>query len=289
MREGQVLAERRAFSRMRVWGPQPRDLNPEGWLGNFSGPDRTLALHLLNAFVFFNQEWSVQLSCAAYRRISRDFHRCAIEPNSLVQTPIWTFPTGEVPNATDSGQMWTRLVTRQSLEVPQARIMEPLQALRYLFVNPGTDIVFIDDFMGSGNQFLDTWGRVYDIGGVTYSFQEHFERASGRPYLVCSVATKGACGRLGIAAPAVHVSAGHVLGGSYRLTSPTTHLVPAALRSDIVDLVRRTSSRIGVPAQRIYGFRGLALTVAFEHCIPDATLPIFYEEAPGWEPLMHRR
>jgi hypothetical protein len=36
------------------------------------------------------------------------------------------------------------------------------------------------------------------------------------------------------------------------------------------------------------GFHGLGLTVAFEHGIPDASLPIFFSERNGWKPLMRR-
>ena len=36
------------------------------------------------------------------------------------------------------------------------------------------------------------------------------------------------------------------------------------------------------------GFAKLGLALAFEHGVPDATLPLFYWDGPGWEPLMRR-
>ena len=37
------------------------------------------------------------------------------------------------------------------------------------------------------------------------------------------------------------------------------------------------------------GFENLALPLAFFHCVPDATLPLYFWERNGWSPLIRRR
>jgi hypothetical protein len=36
------------------------------------------------------------------------------------------------------------------------------------------------------------------------------------------------------------------------------------------------------------GFHKLGLALAFQHCVPDATLPLFYWEHNEWHPLIRR-
>ena len=53
------------------------------------------------------------------------------------------------------------------------------------------------------------------------------------------------------------------------------------------DFLEKVSARAGV-GNGWRGFHDLGLGIAFEHGIPDATLPIYYHESTNWQPLMRR-
>jgi hypothetical protein len=58
--------------------------------------------------------------------------------------------------------------------------------------------------------------------------------------------------------------------------------------------VKAVSARIGIPdsggavVNDWQGFHCLGLSLAFYDSVPDATLPIFYWEENGWNPLIKK-
>ena len=62
---------------------------------------------------------------------------------------------------------------RQVLSIPEHQIRTPSDALNTLVQNPSTPIMFVDDFVGSGNQMVATWRRQYQIeSGYKTSFSD---------------------------------------------------------------------------------------------------------------------
>lgn len=87
--------------------------------------------------------------------------------------------TGEVPNDTDSGYMFARMA-RQQLGLDERQIMSNREALETLLREGPRPVVFVNDFVGSGDQFISTWEREYELtGGTTASFQRLSEVRGG--------------------------------------------------------------------------------------------------------------
>ena len=61
---------------------------------------------------------------------------------------------------TDSGLAFARKA-RQVLSLPQDRILSPLDTLEFVGTHGPREVLFLDDFLGTGNQFLSTWRRAY--------------------------------------------------------------------------------------------------------------------------------
>ena len=60
------------------------------------------------------------------------------------------------------------------------------------------------------------------------------------------------------------------------------------LRETASDFIYKASMLGGIPETQWKGFHDLALTVGFEHSVPDATLPIFYWKNNDWKPLIEK-
>ena len=84
----------------------------------------------------------------------------------------------------------------------------------------------------------------------------------------------------------------HVLDDEYSLISERSRLWPATLEAGAHEFLFEASRRAGIVDElgsNWAGFENLALPLAFFHCVPDATLPLYFWERNGWSPLIRRR
>lgn len=82
------------------------------------------------------------------------------------------------------------------------------------------------------------------------------------------------------------LSPAHFLSDRYSALSDESIVWPDHLRPTAYDFLQNASNRAGIISWA--GYQDQALTLAFEHGIPDATLPIYYHEENGWTPLIKR-
>jgi hypothetical protein len=289
------------FAKFQIWPLRAR-LDARGWLANFESDDLPLARHLLNAFIYFSDDLTRQLFVSALQGISVLPTWRARHPGGVFQewarftkSLTLTYVTGEVPNPADSGHLFARKA-RDHAGIPEGRIVSPEEALRKIVIEgDASPIVFVDDFVGSGNQFCDTWERQYQIGTKRVSFQETAVRAltEGAPlevYYAAAVCTQYGCNAIEATCSKVAVSAGNVLDERYSVFHPESLVWPAGLVSDGQALVRRISIGLGLPDDDsewgLLGFHALGLAVGFAHKIPDATIPLFRYRDQRWRPLV---
>lgn len=158
------------FVDVHLW-PLKQVLNPEGWLKNFTEAELPYAGALLNAFLYFSELLVDTIYRSAFDDLVHHL-RSASDTAFAVDTKwrafqervILTYSTGEIPNPTDSGYLFARKA-RQILGIPEERIVPPEQALE-LMAQEDRPIVFVDDFVGTGNQFVETWTRENQSGPV---------------------------------------------------------------------------------------------------------------------------
>lgn len=135
----------------------------------------------------------------------------------FVESVVVTYVTGEIPNPSDSGFGFARRA-RQLLEIDEARIMDPSDAVRRLMRQPGP-ILFVDDFVGSGSQFSATWRRPVEVSPGTYvSFERLTAIARGAEFYYCPlICTEFGNQNLRQVCPEVRINPAHIISQRYNV------------------------------------------------------------------------
>jgi hypothetical protein len=276
---------------MQVW-PIQTACDPEGWLSNFRDADLPLAVHLLNAFMYFRQPLIDQLFVAAFQQLStaiaasnaggRDAWR------RFVDEVIITRVVGETLSDADSGFQYVRLA-RQIFGVGEDQLLPPERALSEL-LSQRRPLVLVDDFCGSGTQFKKMWRREFAANGTPLGRFSGLPAATIASIHYCPlIATSYGVKEITTHCHGVAVSPAHTLSERYGAFALDSLLWPANLRAEGRSFVKRASIQAGIPDNEFQGFHSLGLALAFEHfTTPDASLPMFYWDQNGWIPLVRR-
>lgn len=289
-----VLTKCGAFTDFQLW-PGSDDLDSEGWLKNFDASEMPYALTLLNHFVYCPRKFVTTLVRAAIHDLSREFTRNATTLatgkhawKQAFDEIVVTRVTGENPNPTDSSYQFVRLA-RQHAGIPEGRIVEPDVLAPALLRSKGKIVVFLDDFVGSGNQFNDTWARLYASPQGKISFEKIHALGLGHRFTYLPlVATSYGIGRIRDRFPTVDLRPTHVLGDEYNCLHAKCSIWTPELKPHVVSVLKNASDRAGIPTADWDGFHHLGLALAFEGSTPDATLPLFYWNQNGWRRLVMR-
>lgn len=284
-----VISKCDSLKRNGFWAPEPQ-VRPKAWLENFpEGDERALAAILLDNLVFLGDRAVERLLVAAYNELEDQILLNTLPTNLpgsvFMQRVKFTPVEGEAPRPTDSGKSFCRKL-RDAVELPDDRFVDPTIALQQaILANP---IVFIDDYLGSGQQLIKTWHRHYAASSPR-SFAEAYAQNQFSAVCLVPVATETSLLAIQTHASGLQVIATHVLDASYSaklLEAPV--LVPpvADLQADLRSLLARHAPLLDLPPfltgdQAIYGFAELALLLAFGHGVPDSTLPVVWAPGPG--------
>jgi hypothetical protein len=287
-----VLAKCDVLKRAGFWPTEPK-MRPRAWLNCFDKQDRAVAATLLDRFVYYNSRTTDALLIAAYRSIGDGMLKGPTAPTShalaaALDTAVFTPVRGEHPNPTDSGNYLCRKA-RQLLGVPENRIVDAPQALDCAF--SGVPVVFIDDFVGSGDQFLSTWTRQHGLK----SFQKAYALSGFTAAYVVLVATRFGIDNIHRHAPSVGISPAHLLDdrstlrGFWQGKPELQHSIESLLEKYVPRLTPAEDFIANDPKHLRFGYKDRGLMLAFEHSVPDSTLPIFWSSGVGeWRPLIER-
>lgn len=287
-----VLARCEALKRAGMWLPEPV-IRPRAWIENFEDADKKVAAQLLERFVFYNQRLTDSLLVASFNSIADGLNKGPSAPSReqllrALLNAIFTPISGETPNPTDSGYFLCRR-TRQILNVDEAQIKATPEALAT--AAGGQPIVFVDDFIGSGDQFLSTW---QDSSSGT-SFEEIHRQIGFCAIYVSLVGTDTGIARIASKAPSVAVCVAHKVDNRGTLwgIQGSNFLLHQQIETILKKYATRLTPLDGYMHQDnylVYGYKKRGLFFAFEHSVPDATLPIFWcRGTNNWEPLIERK
>lgn len=294
-----ALEHVRYFVSAGLWPPGSEG-RAAAWLRNFERPsfdddDRQVARELLAAYLLVGTRMTDALFAAAFLALSSAL--VPVDASWTEREAAWSafrsavivsFPTDEVPNVTDSGYSFARRA-RYLMKVPQSRILSPADAVRRLERQPAP-LVLVDDFTGSGNQMIDTWDRRYPSRTGETSLAELAALGAHRSIYSPILATSYAIDRLAVACPSLELRPMHRLPPEYGVRHPNTLLVSASISGDRVDrFLDHVANELGRSPGDMDGFHSLGLALGFEDAPPDATLPVYYAEEAGWNPLFVRR
>lgn len=290
-----VIGKCESLARAGLWLAEPR-IRPTAWLSNFSEEHKVAAAILLDHFVYFSSQAVDRMLMSAYRSLRDRLIRLrgAKSASEILDTAVFTSVEGEDPSVTDSGKLFCRKL-RQTLALPDNRFVEPIDALR--LASEGRTVIFLDDLLGSGQQFRKTWKRNY-ASAAPYSFEDLDHASAIRAYYLVLVASEDGLETLRGETPSINVVPAHILGKSSSVHSlpqnsllPDVQDIPAALRA----LVEEYHGRLRVPTymdnvqSKKFGHGELGLLLAFEHSTPDSTLPLLWSESShSWTPLVRR-
>ena len=283
------------LSDIRIWAPEMK-VAARRWLANFTqDDDKIFASALLDSFIYYSDDLVDELFVACFEALAAEvidgaqtYERQKDDWQRFRDLILITHPTGEMPNVTDSGYTFDRRA-RQLLGIDQSHILEPEGVTEALLRQPKRTVVFVDDFAGSGDQFVKTWQRAYTTALGTTSFVDLAAKGISEFFYCPLVSTETGREYIESRCLGLKMRPTHILPREYSAIDPSSLLWPDALRPGARDFIDRVSAIAGVPAGARYGYADLALAVAFEHGVPDATLPILHWEGSGWTPLVKRR
>lgn len=293
-----VLKKCDALKRAGLWAAEPK-VRPKAWLGNFERDEQLTAAVLLDHFVYYSATCVDRLLATGFRNLRDELvaEHGYTEAGKLLERAVFTRVESETPNPTDSGNLFCRKA-RQILSIPERRVMEPREAL--YAASEGEPVIFVDDFLGSGDQFINTWTSDY-YNKAPHSFEKALVSKPFLPIYLVLLASEKGLGRVKADAPQVKITATHVVTNDYSVKNISKKLLlPTVpdLEQRIEQLIAKYAPKLVVPSYmnqqkwRSLGYHELGFLIAFDHSTPDASLPILWadesSEASEWTPLVKR-
>lgn len=282
------------MTKARLW-PSVQKLRSRAWINNFDQEDKYFAALLLDNFIFCNEQTVDSFLVSSWQSVGDAIPKGPHSPKSqelidALDNVIFTPVEGEKPNRTDSGNLMCRKA-RQILDIPSELILEPEKAIEH--VKQGKNIVFLDDFVGSGDQFLETWKRKYTNG---VSFASAYQSNDYTVIYLNLVCTRSGVNNIYAKLPHAAICPAHILENDLTIQGMMSRGVLD--EKSTINFLKKYASRLNPKEPYmhngadylLYGYKKRGLLVGFEHSIPDATLPIFW--SPGsnnWEPLIERK
>jgi hypothetical protein len=288
------------LSDISVW-PIQNKFNPTGWLTNFTNDELIFAQQLLNSFIYYRDDLVRHLFLTTFNNLCQyiinyqDKHLISLTNwRSFLNQAYVVKVTGETPSDADSGFIFTRMA-RDMAGFSESQIISHEQAIDALLSRPNNPppIIFVDDFIGSGNQFDDLWKRNYFINNKKErtSYKKVSEKIEFLSFYCPIVSTKIGYDRVSSLYKNLVVSPAYTLDKSYCAISHESNIWGELNFDESIDFLETASKRAGhydngggVDDWR--GFQKLGLTFGFEHGTPDATLPIFTSNKGPWIPLV---
>ena len=264
----------------------------EGWRRQFQGPEEEFfSACILHKLIFRSRR---QFE-AGLLSIFRGGLRNVITPNAHdlsfaemlsknKRGKIKLVPVlGDKDPPTKSGPYVLRRLQRL-MDVKKPWMCWPWQAKRKLEEGDVDSVVFVDDFLGTGQQFED------------FFKQWKFDTFLGNATLVyCPVvAHHDGLKHLANVFPGITVVSAEVLdteNHGFFSNSVWSELSGGAISgkeaiSWYKDFLRERGINPGV--EKTFGYGGLALTLGFSHSTPNNSLPLLWYESTDWVPLLER-
>ena len=288
-----------------VW-PKRNQFAPQEWINNFDSDEKKFARRLLEKFTYFSEDMVKQLFKSSFVSLSKyiltnkaDFILLARELLVFLDYLYILRVTGEDPSDADSGYIFTRS-SRDVLGIPETQIITSQKFVEVIQYNPEASFVFVDDFVGSGNQFISFWHQQEILPNIT--FQKIYEHFPNRKFFYCpAICTQMGYNLIRKCCP-VKVLPAHLYTELHSALNPESYIW-RDFSKDGPDFIKEISMKVGIPelenagvivnadGTKIVSWQGyleLGLVLGFSHGWPDATLPLFYHNEGGFKPLLKK-
>jgi len=251
---------------MKLPNPFDGDINDdliEDWLNQFDDSDRPLILRLLEGFRYY--------SSRKVNHMVKDLYASVCSCLNTSCRAVWFVPVGYVAK---SGSIIAYYFRMQN-NLPQDRFLAP-DDIGSLDLASDTAVVFLDDFVGSGNQARQVWQNVVlPVTGL--------KLAASFIYAVL-VANKlgleniqSSTGLLPLAVEVIQDEARPFSDKSTVFTDQTER--------EMGKEVAKKYGEILYPNHPL-GYNDSQGLLGFFYSTPNNTLPIFWSSEGGWKPLL---
>lgn len=146
------------FVNAQLW-PRAARFDPRGWLENFNAGDQKYAIRLLEGFTYFSGELVEALFRSAFQNLSQlvvqnkdNYFSASAQWTQFVESAILVRVEGNHSSEADSAFIFTRMA-REIVGIQEEQILSPAKALERLRATPRGNVIFVDDFVGTGEQF----------------------------------------------------------------------------------------------------------------------------------------
>lgn len=290
----EVLAKCDVLRNVGFW-PSEKILRPRAWLRNFDDNDKGTAAYLLDKFNYYNSRLTDALLLSSFHSLGDGLPKAANHESTqtlvhALKRAVFTPVRGERPNPTDSGYHLCRKA-RQILGIDEKRVIDTDLAIQE--AQNGRPVVFLDDFIGSGDQFIYTWSQYYSSGTTFEKIQPH---SGFSAIYIALMATDFGVNEIKKRCPRVALCITHVLAapstidGAFSDDPETEQRITDFLWKYCPQLTPKEDYMAINVDHLVYGYKKRGLLFGFEHSIPDATLPVFWSPgANNWEPLIERK
>lgn len=283
------------FKELQVW-PLNEVLNCKGWLNNFSDIEREIACHILDFFIFYprNMVNKMLKKVIGHAGYIFESHFSDWKYEDFKTRCFYSFIPGETSNPTDSGHTYVRKL-RNSLEIPEERIVYNDDLYRILERYTNLPIIFVDDFVGSGAQCDYAWNKKVGYNG--YTLNEIASMFSHKFVYVPLVVNRIGYERIKNNCSGLELVTNHILDEKYNLFKPECICWKGDYNLYIrgVKLILDKSKELGIPFTNgksvldAKGFGEQGLAISFDDDgVPDAIPPIFYWCSDKWTPLIKK-
>ena len=264
------------------------------WIANFkTDEERYFSARVLDALIYRSDRQTIALMKQLFQRVIPDLARSRGLNSSLRVVyqslqdhtvgpgvrVVPVIPPGESP--TKSGTTIARML-RRNLRFHEAWFAYPHDVAN--LINQVDGIIFVDDFLGTGTQFLRDFL-------VPTGLASHL--SSGRFVYTPLVGHVEGVNRLRTDCPDLHVDTVELLDDSHALFHKESGGFPDDVNSTetardfYYALLKNRRIDINGPERR--GFGHFELAYAFEHAVPDNSLPIlWWPHSEDWRPLFDR-
>lgn len=286
-----IFEKEKKFREFHIW-PLSAELDVRQWLSNFDEQHHEFALRLLDGFNYVADPLINSMLAGAMQRLVTHAAAAPLSPGTdFYDETVFVLVQGEQPSASDSGYMYARKL-RDKLGVQEKRIKDPVSALK--IINQFRNVVFVDDFIGSGQQMLHTWHGKHEIApGQIISFEDVSVLGAHRFYYCATVCSSVGHANLSQALPNLSLFAANVLREEDSLIYPGRPIWRGRYDESMA-LLKRYSVKAGYQAENggeddWRGFHRQGLGLAYWHGVPDATLPVFRSTRNDWKPLVRTK
>ncbi|WP_306642750.1 phosphoribosyltransferase-like protein [Sanyastnella coralliicola] len=276
----------------------------QSWMQNFRSLDeRYCAAKLLDRFVYYSEDDVIQLLKHGLNELflRRDYLRAEDESGySLTNDELQSLKnqfirkTALLPlsegNPTESSHAVARILSNE-IGFPEQNVLSPSN-LESDYFNNFDRILIIDDFVGSGDQIIEFWNlfdtKVDEESIKMYEFPHKFPNIDIQYF--CLVVTKEGYDRF-YNEELEHmknltIRYCEMLPTKFKIFGDDSVYFDQEEREECKAIIQNLISDKGFG---LTGYRQLEYAVAFHHCIPDASLPLFYEKKENWNYLLRNK